>query len=110
MNRPQFWILTIGSCLAVVFFVAQDITTHEMEKSQVRLIQARQFVNQNQAYMNFLNRLAATVYQVAQQTQDQPLKDMVTRHHIVYRPPDTNAAPAAPAASSDSTPSSTSAP
>ena len=101
MNRTYFWTLTCLSSLIAVLLILQIFFVYLTKRDQVLLIQRQQIVNEGQAYDLHVRQVAARIYQVSQQTQDQGLKDLLTRQQISIAPSadgSTNAEPAAAAA------------
>jgi hypothetical protein len=85
MNRIQYYILLGGSGAVVLLLLFQAVFNRQAQYSQSRLMAAQAMVNQNQSYIAMLHQLAGHIYQVSQQTQDQQLKDLLTRQHIIVR-------------------------
>jgi hypothetical protein len=100
MNRNQFWILTGGSCLIVFFFVLQAVFAAQARAGQVRVLQAQQLITQGGQCYTRVRDLATRIYQVSQQTQDQQLKDLLTRQHVITP----SSAPASTTDTSSATP------
>lgn len=99
MNRNQYWVLLAGSCLVVLFLVLQIISAHSAQYAQARVMAAQQVITEGRSCDARMRQLAARVYQVSQQTQDQGLKDLLVRQQISFTPPTgTAGAPAQPAA------------
>jgi len=100
MNRTYFWILTCLSSLIALLLIFQIILIRITTYDQSLLAQKQQFVNQGQQCEIRMRQLATRIYQVSQQTQDQGLKDLLTRQQITITPPTdstTNSEPIAPA-------------
>ncbi len=104
MTRTQFLVLTSLSALVAALFLLQIAIMRLAQGDQSRLLQARAVISQGQACDQRMRQLATRVYQVAQQTQDPGLKDLLTRQQIVISANPAADAAAAPAADS-STPS-----
>ena len=98
MNRTQFWILIAGSALLVVFLLLQIIFSRSYQFEQGRALAAQQIVTEGRAAYSRWRQLAGRVYQVANQNQDQGLKDLLTRQQITV----TNAPSATPPESNSS--------
>ncbi len=98
MTRTQFLALTGLSALVAILFLSQIVLMHLAQSDQNRLIQARAIVSQGQASEQRMTQLAGRVYQLAQQTQDPGLKDILTRQKIVI-----SANPQADAANANAT-------
>ena len=97
MTRNQYWILFGGACLVALFLLLQLICVHNAEFSQYRLAMAQQAVSEGQNCDMRTRQLATRIYQLAQQTQDAGLKDLLARQQIVSNPPAAPAAAPAPA-------------
>ena len=82
MNRNQFWVLITGSCLVVLFLFLQVFLSRQAQYAQARLIAAQQVVTEGRNCDVRLRQLATRIYQVSTQTQDQALKDLLTRQQI----------------------------
>ncbi len=95
MTRTQHWILLAGSCLVVLFLFLQVLFAREAQYGQARLLAAQQAITNGRECAVRLNQLATRIYQLSIQTQDQGLKDLMTRQHFVA--PATTAAPVQPA-------------
>jgi hypothetical protein len=101
MTRIQFWILIAASSLVIVFLFLQALFAHLSQGSQGRIAAAQQLLQQGQSSDVRVRQLATTIYQAAQQSQDQQLKDLLSREGFVVQPP---------ASDGSSAPSSTPAP
>jgi flagellar basal body-associated protein FliL len=97
MNRNQFWILTAGSGLVVFLLLLQAVFAWESRSNEVKAAEVQQTIAQGGQCYTRVRALATRIYQVSQQTQDQALKDLLTRQHVVTPS-------SAPAESSTSTP------
>lgn len=95
MNRTYFWILTFLSCLIAVLLVTQIILGRITANDRILLAKRQELINTGQTCDRQAREVATRIYQLAQQTQDQGLKDIMTRQQIVVSPASTNAAPAA---------------
>jgi hypothetical protein len=104
MNRLQFWILIAGSSLVVIFLGLQALFVHQAQHVQGQVVAAQQEVAKGRSSENVLRQLIGRIYQVSQQTQDQGLKDLLTRQQISISPGPAAASSSAPA----ETPASTS--
>jgi hypothetical protein len=82
MTRVQFWILIAGSSLVVFFLLLHVIFGHMAENAAVRVQFAQQVVAAGRSRDADLRQLATRVYQVSAQSQDQGLKDLLTRQHV----------------------------
>jgi hypothetical protein len=109
MNRIQFWILTTFSVLVVLLLVGQVVLGRLTETARLHVAAAQQVISRGEASQSMLKQLAARIYQDAEKTQDQGLKDLVSREQISFNPSNANSGGAsspAPSSSSSSTPSS----
>jgi hypothetical protein len=97
MSRTQHSILIAGSSLVILFLLLQVVFARQAQYGQARLLAAQQIVTDGRNCDMRLQQLATRIYQLSIQTQDQGLKDLMTRQHFVT-PPATNAAPAQPVA------------
>jgi hypothetical protein len=86
MNRIQFWVLIYLSSLIAILLILQIIFVRMTTYDQVRLVQRQQIVTEGEAYDLHVRQVAARIYQVSQQTQDQGLKDLLTRQQISIAP------------------------
>ena|SRR5476651_1029614 len=86
MNRIQFFVLTGLSSLVALFLIGHIFLVRQTNFEQNRLAAAQQVVSQGQALKGNLQQLALRVYQDSQKTQDQGLKDLLTRQQIQYTP------------------------
>ena len=67
---------------------------------QARFLERQRFVADGQSFDLHVRQVAARIYQVSQQTQDQGLRDILVRQHVSIAPPpdgSNNAPAAAPA-------------
>lgn len=90
MNKIQFWVLTALSIFIVVILGLQIVLLRMANYDQARVAQAQQIIQEGQACDVRVRQLAARIYQVAQQTQDQGLKDLLTRQQITLAPQPAN--------------------
>jgi hypothetical protein len=86
MNRIQFFVLTGLSSLVVLLLIGHILLVRQVGIDQSILNQAQQRVNQGQAFQGNLKQLAVRIFQDSQKTQDQGLKDLLTRQQITYNP------------------------
>jgi hypothetical protein len=100
MNRIEFWILIVLSALVAVFLGVQAIYAKLSQHSQLEVIAAQQTIQEGQASETRRRQLAVRIYQVAQQNQDQTLRDLLTRQGITIKVNPTSDASAPPAAGS----------
>jgi hypothetical protein len=110
MKPLHFWISISLSALVALFLLLQAIFTTQAQRAQAEVARAQETISQGQACETRWRQLATRIYQVGQQTQDQALKDLLTRQGINVRVA-TNApsatAPAAPAPTAPETPAPT---
>jgi hypothetical protein len=106
MNRVQFIILTILSGLVAICILLQIIFVRLSAADEMRLRQIGEALQEGQSDFDHLQQIATRVAQLAQQQNDDQLRDLLTRQNIQINNNGTNApaatAPAssAPAASS----------
>jgi len=86
MNRTYFWILTCMGSLIALLLILQIIFVRMTNYDQALLLERQQFINQGEQSEVHLRQLAARIYQVSQQTQDQGLKDLLVRQQITITP------------------------
>jgi hypothetical protein len=86
MNRIQFFVLTGLSSLVVLLLIGQIFLARQAGYEQNRLQAAQQVITQGQAFQSNLKQLAVRIFQDSQKTQDQGLKDLLTRQQISYTP------------------------
>jgi predicted PurR-regulated permease PerM len=98
MNRIQFFVLTGLSSLLLILLVGHIFIVYEANLAQNRLALAQQMVNQAQTAQANLKQLAVRIYQDSQKSNDQGLKDILTRQQITYSsgPATDGTAPPAP--------------
>ncbi len=85
MNRTQYWLLVTLSCLVVIFLAAQAGFSVWSVKVQSRLITAQQVIQQGRACDQRWRQLIGRIVEVGQKSQDQALKDLLTRQGITVR-------------------------
>ena len=97
MNRIQFFVLTGLSCLVLLLLVGNLFLLRQTGMAQSQLAADQQAITQGQAFATNWKQLATRIIQDSQKTQDQGLKDILTRQQITYTA-GTNAteSPAAP--------------
>jgi hypothetical protein len=86
MNRIQFFILTGLSSLIALLLIGHIFLVRQSNYEQALFGQAQQIVNQGQASQAMIKQLALRIFQDSQKTQDQGLKDLLTRQQITYTP------------------------
>ena len=85
MNRIQFFVLTGLSSLVVLLLIGHIFLVRSTNFEQNRLAYAQQVINQGQTAQGNLKQLAIRIYQDSQRTNDQGLKDLLTRQQISYK-------------------------
>jgi len=75
----------MGSLIALLL-ILQIIFVRMTNYDQALLLERQQFINQGEQSEVHLRQLAARIYQVSQQTQDQGLKDLLVRQQITITP------------------------
>jgi hypothetical protein len=108
MNRVQFIIVTTLSGIVALCIFLQIIFVRLLGSDQSRLRDTEQALQAGQNDFTHLQQIATRVAQLAQQQNDQALKDLLARQQIQIKanPDDANAsAPAAPAAPAPAAPS-----
>jgi hypothetical protein len=109
MNRVQFIIVTTLSGIVALCIFLQIIFVRLLGADQSRLRDTEQALQAGQNDFNHLQQIATSVAQLAQQQNDQALRDLLARQQIQIKAPDQgNAsapapAPAAPAPAAPST-------
>jgi hypothetical protein len=103
MNRAQFLIVTTLSGIVALCIFLQIIFVRLLGADQSRLRDTEQALQAGQSDFTHLQQIATRVAQLAQQQNDEALKDLLTRQQIqIKAPDDANStapapAPAAPA-------------
>jgi len=92
MTRNQYWTLFGGACFVALLLLFQLVTSRNAQFAQARIMAAQQVISEGRNCDLRTRQLATRIYQLAQQTQDQGLKDLLARQQIV-----SNVPPAAPA-------------
>ena len=87
MNRIQFFILTGLSSLIALLLVGHIFLQRQATYEQALYSQAQQTISIGQASQAMMKQLAVRIFQDSQKTQDQGLKDLLTRQQITYTPP-----------------------
>jgi hypothetical protein len=112
MNRVQFIIVTTLSGIVALCIFLQIIFVRLLGADQARLRDTEQALQAGQNDFNHLQQIATSVGQLAQQQNDQALRDLLARNDIQIKanPDDSNAsapapppAPSAPAPAAPST-------
>jgi hypothetical protein len=105
MSYLRFIILTALSTVVALCILLQIVLVRAVQADDLRLKQTEADLQQGQGCFTRLQQIATRVGQVAQQQQDQGLKDLLARQNIQIRAP----APApAPAPTTPSAPSASS--
>jgi hypothetical protein len=92
MNRTQFFVLT-GLCSLVFLLLAGHIWLEwQVARDQAVLTEAQRQITQAQTFQAPLKQLAVRIFNDSQKSQDQALKDLLTRNDIKYTPPPAGAA------------------
>ena len=100
MNRIQFWTLTLVSTLVVVCLLLQVIFAHQAQHAQQKVYAGQQLIQEGRLSATRWNQLVERIVQVSQQTQDQGLRDLLTRQGITVKAnPNATGTPISPAAS-----------
>jgi DNA-binding protein H-NS len=103
MNRIQFLIVTILSCFVALCIISQLCLSWSLTSKETSLRQTEAALQQGEADANHLQQIATRIAQLAQQQNDEQLRDLLTRQNIkINNGGSTNAAPAAPATPSSS--------
>jgi hypothetical protein len=110
MNRVQFLIVTTLSGIVALCIFLQIIFVRLLGADQSRLRDTEQALQAGQNDFNHLQQIATRVAQLAQQQNDQALRDLLARQNIQIKPNADEAnsgapapAPAAPAPAAPST-------
>lgn len=82
MTRLQFIIVTSLSAVIALCIFTQIILVRVSANDDQRARVAQASVQQGQLCFNRLQQIAQRIAQVAQQQNDQQLKDLLTRQHI----------------------------
>ncbi len=91
MNRIQFYTLNALGVLFVGLVAIHFVSAHRLNYAQSQMIQAQQKIAQASTATSELKQLAIRVVEVQQKTNDQALKDLMARQHIVTHAPPPNA-------------------
>jgi cysteinyl-tRNA synthetase len=106
MNRIQFIIVTTLSGIVALCIFLQIIFVRLSAADEMRLRQYGEALQEGQSDFDHLQQIATRVAQLAQQQNDDQLRDLLTRQNIQIK--DTNNGPAAAAAPSTPAPTTTS--
>lgn len=98
MNRIQFWVLVTLSSLVVFLLALQAVFAVFSQHMQVQAAYAQQAIQQGRAYDQRWRQLIERIAEVSQKSQDQGLKDILTRQGITVKvaPPSSSDSGAAP--------------
>jgi hypothetical protein len=86
MNRLQFIIVTSLSAVIALCIFLQIILVRISATDDQRAREAQASIQQGQLCLNRLQQIAGRIAQVAQQQDDQALKDLLTRQNIQIKP------------------------
>jgi hypothetical protein len=111
MNRVQFIIVTTLSGIVALCIFLQIIFVRLLGADQSRLRDTEQALQAGQNDFNNMKQVATSIAQLAQQQNDQALRDLLARQGIQIKAPDQSdssapapaPAPAAPAPAAPST-------
>jgi hypothetical protein len=104
MNRIQFWLLVSLSSLVLVVLISQAGFAVWSERIQVKLLGVQQIIQQGRACDQRWRQLIGRIAEVSQKTQDQALKDLLTRQGITVKVNSDSSSGAAPSPAPPSTP------
>ena len=90
MNRLQFIIVTSLSGVVALCIFLQIIFVRISAGDDQRAREAQAQIQQGQLCLTRLQQIAGRIAQVAQQQDDQELKDLLTRQNIKVKPPTTD--------------------
>lgn len=93
MNRIQFIVLTTLSGIVALCIFLQIIFVRLSSADELRLRQYGEALQEGQSDFDHLQQIATRVAQLAQQQNDDQLRDLLTRQNIQIK--DTTNAPAA---------------
>ena len=102
MNRTQFIIVTTLSAVIALCIFLQIIFSRISAADEIRLGNTENALKQGQLCFTRLQQVAGRVAQVAQQQNDQALKDLLVRQNIQIKAPATTGT--TPAADTPETP------
>jgi hypothetical protein len=97
MNRVQFIIVTTLSGIVALCIFLQIIFVRLLGSDQTRLRDTEQAMQSGQNDFTHLQQIATRVAQLAQQQNDQALKDLLARQNIQIKPGSDDANSGAPA-------------
>jgi HAMP domain-containing protein len=98
MNRVQFLIVTILSGIVALCIFLQIIFVRLLGADQSRLRDTEQALQAGQNDFTHLQQIATRVAQLAQQQNDEELRNLLTRQNIQIKANPDEAAPGTPAA------------
>jgi hypothetical protein len=85
MNRIQFWILVTLSSLVFVFQGLQAVFSIFSQRMQIQVAYAQQAIQQGRTCDLRWRQLIERIAEVSQKTQDQGLKDILTRQGVTVK-------------------------
>ena len=85
MNRIQFWVLVTLSSLVIIFLALQAVFAVFSQHMQIQVAYAQQAIQQGRAYDQRWRQLIERIVEVSQKSQDQGLKDILTRQGVTVR-------------------------
>lgn len=98
MNRNEFLIATSLSSLVVILLIAQIVLVRMANTDQNQVMGARQYISQGEVCLKNLQQVALRTAQLAQQKDDQGLKDVMARQSISISAPPSQASGSSAAA------------
>ena len=93
MNRVQFIIVTTLSGVVALCILLQIIFVRLSAADELKLRQVSAALQEGQTDFDHLQQIATRVGQLAQQQNDDQLRDVLKRQNIQIKGPATNAAP-----------------
>ncbi len=97
MSRVQHLVLIVLSSVVFFFLVVQAASSLWLQQLQKNLFRAQEIVQQGRVCDQRWRQLIGRIAEVGQKTQDQALKDLLTRQGITVR---VNPAPTSDSSSS----------
>jgi hypothetical protein len=107
MTYPRFLTLTTLSGVVALCILLQIVFVRLTQTDELRLQQTEAALQQGELCDTRLVQIAKRIAQVAQQQQDQQLKDLLTRQGFEMKPPAGSNAPALAPAPAPSVPATT---
>jgi hypothetical protein len=96
MNRIQFWVLVTLSSLVFLCLGLQAIFASFALRAQVRVAYAQQAIQQGRVCDQRWRQLIERIAEVSQKSQDQGLKDILSRQGVTVRQAPAPSTPSAP--------------